>query len=313
MQAMKKGMVIFMKIDRLMAITMYLLNREIVSASTLAERFEVSKRTIQRDIEVLNQAGIPIVATYGAEGGYEIMDGFKLTKQIAGVDDYLNIITALKGLSTAYENDKISETLEKALTIMQSGEQRIFVDFSVAREGVSVKEYLSMIEKAIFDKSSLRIDYVSAEQLVSTRQVEPLALSYQWYAWYLFAYCTRKQDYRLFKLQRIVKCEPVPGIFTKEHGNIEELMKIKSETDQRKYYHIHLLCKNEIRQQVLEYLNGNIIEEHENGDFIITMNVPYERMWFSLLMGFGDQIQVLEPEELKVLLKQKAEGILSIY
>ena len=90
-------------------------------------------------------------------------------------------------------------------------------------------------------------------------------------------------------------------------------MKNKSGSDQRKYYHIRLLCKNEIRQQALEYLSSNTIEEHENGDFIITMNVPFEHMWFSLLMGFGDKVQVLEPDELKAMLKQKAEEILSIY
>ena len=292
---------------------MFLLNRETVSASTLAERFEVSKRTIQRDIDVLNQAGIPVVSTCGADGGYEIMDGFKLTKQIAGVDDYLNIITALKGLSTAYENGKINATLEKALSSMQGGEQRIFIDFTVAREGMHVNEYLRIIEKAIYAKTPLRIEYTNAEQISSMRLVEPLALSYQWYAWYLFAYCTEKKDYRLFKLLRISRCEQIDGVFTKEHGNVELLMKKKSASDDRKYLNIRLLCKKDIRQQALEYLNSNIVEEYKNGDFVITMDAPFERMWFSLIMGFGDQVQVLEPESLKIMLKQKAKEILSMY
>lgn len=302
-----------MKIDRLIAITMFLLNRETVSASALAERFEVSKRTIQRDIEVLNQAGIPIVSTYGSGGGYEIMDGFKLAKQIAGIEDYLNIITALKGLSSAYDNGKINATLEKALTAMQGGEQRIFIDFAVAREGMYVNEYLHQIEEAIHDKTPLSIMYTNVEGRISERIIEPLALSFQWYAWYLFAYCSAKQDYRLFKLPRISGCMPVGGSFSKEHGSVEALMKNASIPDQRKYLHIRLLCKKEIRQQVIEYLNGNIIEERDNGDFIIEKNVPMERMWFSLLLGFGNQVEVLEPDELKMMLKQKAEEILSIY
>lgn len=128
------------------------------------------------------------------------MDGFKLTKQVAGVDDYINIITALKGLITAYSNDKINATLEKALHTMQCGEQKIFVDFSVAREGMLIDEHLRMIEKAIYDKTPLNIEYINAEQMTSSRRVEPLTLSFQWYAWYLFAYCPDKQDYRLFKL-----------------------------------------------------------------------------------------------------------------
>lgn len=303
-----------MKTDRLIAITMYMLNRETVSASTLAERFEVSKRTIQRDIDALNQAGIPIVSTYGSDGGYEIMDGFKLIKQIAGVDDYLNIIIALKGLSSAYDNGKINTTLEKALATMQGGEQHVFIDFTVARERKQVNEHLKMIEKAISAKTLLCIDYTNADGMMSKRTVEPLALSYQWYAWYLFAYCTQKQGYRLFKLPRIVNCRPTAGCFSKQHGNVEELLKTASSPGKRKQFHIRLLCKKEIRQQAIEYLGDNIIEECENGDFILQLNeVPFERMWFSLLLGFGDQVEVLEPDELRAMLKQKVEEILSIY
>lgn len=300
-----------MKIDRLIAITMYLLNREIVSASVLAQRFEVSKRTIQRDIEALNLAGIPIASTYGAEGGYEILDGFKLVKSIAGVEDYLNIITALRGLSTAYESDKVKNTLEKALAAMGRGQQRIFIDFSIAREGIN--RNLAEIEKAVNDKTPLTIEYCNARQVTSTRLVEPLALSYQWYAWYMFAYCHEKRDYRLFKLARITKCQPTSGSFIKEHGSIEQLMKDQSADEESNYHRIRILCSKEIRPQVREYLNFSAIEEQDDGDFIITMDVPLERMWISLVLGFGDKVKVLEPEELKALLRQKAEEILTLY
>lgn len=303
-----------MKIDRLMAVTIFLLNRETVSASALAERFMVSKRTIQRDIDVLDQAGIPIVSTHGANGGYQIMDGFGLTKQIAGSDDCRNIITALRGLCTVYEHGKISTTLEKVLSSLQhGGEQRVFIDFSVAREGIHVNECLRIIEKAIYDKTPLRIEYTNAEQIPSVRLVEPLALSYQWYAWYLYAYCTEKEDYRLFKLPRISRCEPTGGEFSQEHGDVELLMKNMSASDKRECLYVRLLCKKGIRQQALEYLGSNILEEYENGDFVIAIKAPFERMWFSLLMGFGDQVQVLEPDELRTLIKQKAKEILSMY
>lgn len=303
-----------MKIDRLIAITMYLLNRKTVSASALAERFEVSKRTIQRDIDTLNLAGIPVISTYGSDGGYEIMDGFKLTKQIAGIDDYLNIIIALKGLSSAYDNNKINDTLEKALATMQGGEQRVFIDFTIARENKQVNEDLKMIENAISSETLLCIEYSNADGIISRRAIEPLALSYQWYAWYLFAFCTQKQAYRFFKLPRIAKCQPTIGCFSKQHGNIEELMKTSLSPDKRKQFHIMLLCKKSIRHQAMEYLGNNIIEERGNGDFVLLLNeVPFERMWFSLLLGFGNQVEVIAPDELRTMLKQKAEEILSIY
>jgi predicted DNA-binding transcriptional regulator YafY len=302
-----------MKIDRLIAITLYLLNRETVSASVLAERFEVSKRTIQRDIEILCLAGIPIVSTYGTDGGYDIMDGFRLTKQIAGIDDYLNIIIALKGLSSAYDNKKIKATLEKALTIMQGGEQRLFVDFTIAREGAQVNEHLQAIEKAIHEQTPLLLKYTNADNITSERVVEPLALSFQWYAWYMFAYCTLNKSYRWFKLIRIIDCQPTSGFFTKVHDKIDSLMKNNLEHDKRKYYCVRLLCKKEVRLQVMEYLSSNIIEEYNDGNFIIELNVPFERMWFSMILGFGNQVEVIEPPELITMLKQKAEEIMSIY
>lgn len=94
---------------------------------------------------------------------------------------------------------------------------------------------------------------------------------------------------------------------------VEQLIKDNSTKDSRKYFPIRLLCKKETRQQVLEYLKGNIVEERNNGDFVIAMNLPFERMWFSLLLGFGDKVEVLQPEELKSMLKEKAEEIISVY
>jgi predicted DNA-binding transcriptional regulator YafY len=304
-----------MKIDRLIAITLYLLNRGVVSVSELAARFEVSKRTIQRDVDTLNQAGIPITALHGSEGGYEILDGFKLQKQIAGVEDYQNVITGLKGFLTAYESRRVSATLEKMRSVAPQSAQHVFIDLSVAREGQNVDAHMRTIETAIDRATPLQIEYVSADLKSSRRVVEPLALAYQWYAWYLLAFCTLKQDYRLFKLSRISACEPTPGrTFSREHGDVEALLNQQLRADTRRRLEIRLRCKPEVRQAVLEYLTGKILEEEANGDFIYGMCVPEnERMWFSLLLGFGDRVQVLEPEELKARLRHTAEELLSIY
>ena len=302
-----------MKIDRLIGITTYLLNRETVSAAALAARFEVSKRTIQRDIDALNQAGIPIVAMRGAAGGYGIMDGFKLAKQIASADDSLYITIALKGLVSAYGNEKAAATLEKALATLQGGEQRVFVDFGVARERAQVNERLQVIDRAIHAQKPLRILYTDAQDAGSERVVEPLALTYRWYAWYLFAFCTTRQDYRLFKLPRIARCEPLEGAFTRAHGDVETLMQAAGRTNRQRLMHVRLLCKSAIRQQALEYLGANIVEERPGGDFVLAFDAPFERVWFSLRLGFGDQVEALEPPELKTLLKQKALEVLSLY
>lgn len=124
-----------MKTDRLYAITVYLLNHGKTSAAELSRNFEVSVRTIQRDIDSLCQAGIPVIATAGAAGGYEISDSFMLDKQLTTSDDYSYILTALQGLVSAISDPKAKSTLEKVSYMSNTNINGIILDFSVLREG----------------------------------------------------------------------------------------------------------------------------------------------------------------------------------
>jgi predicted DNA-binding transcriptional regulator YafY len=305
-----------MKIDRLIGITMYLLNRNVVSARELAERFEVSVRTIVRDAEVLSIAGIPISSSTGASGGYEILDTFKLNKQITTMEDYLFIITALKGMCSAYDNKKINTTLEKLLTAgnYKDEEQRVFIDFGVVREGENIPKFVREIEEAIRNKSIVEFDYTDSTGQKSHRTVEPLALNYRWYAWYLLAYCTCKNDYRLFKLNRLTDLIVTNHPINYEHGNVPELLEKQWSNDTRRYIPMKLLCKAEARVPIMEYMKGKIVEVRENGDFVmVTHGIENERIWFSLLLGFGDSVEVLEPQEIIDMLKEKTLQIQNLY
>ncbi len=305
-----------MKIDRLIGITMYLLNRNVISAKELAERFEVSVRTIVRDIDALCLAGIPISSSPGASGGYEILDTFKLNKQITTMEDYLFIITALKGMCSAYDNKKINTTLEKMLTAghYKDEEQRVFIDFGVVREGGNIPGLVREIEGAIHNNSIIEFDYSNNAGQKSRRTVEPLALNYRWYAWYLLAYCTCKEDYRIFKLNRLTDLTVTDQTVIREHGNIPELLEKQWNSNTRRPISMKLLCKEEARVAIQEYMKGKIVEERENGDFVMeTYGLENERMWFSLLMGFGDSVKVLEPQEVIDMLKEKTLQIQNLY
>lgn len=305
-----------MKIDRLIGITMYLLNRNIVSARELADKFEVSVRTIVRDVEALSMAGIPISSSTGASGGYEILDTFKLNKQITNIDDYLFIITALKGMCSVYDNKKFETTLEKLLVAgeYKNNNQKVFLDFGVAKEGENIPEYIQAFEDSICDEYMVEFDYTDSGNKTNHRIIEPLALTYKWYAWYLFGYCTYKKDYRIFKLSRISNIFKTKISFTHKHPNVAELMEAQWNNDSCTYWDVKLLCRAEVKMPVMEYLKGKVLEEHENGDFIISLHSPEnERMWFSLLLGFGDKVKVLEPRELKDRLLQKACEIQNLY
>ncbi len=305
-----------MKIDRLIGITMYLLNRNIVSAKELAERFEVSKRTVVRDIETLCMAGIPISSSTGAAGGYELLDTFKLNKQITTVEDYLFIITALKGMCSAYDNRKINNTLEKMLALgkYNDEQQKVFIDFGVVREGDNIPEYVREIEDAMNENVAVSFDYTDSAGGRSRRTVEPLALNYRWYAWYLLAYCTFKNDYRFFKLNRISDLTVTDEPIVHKHENIPVLLDKQWGMDTRKVYRIKMFCKAEVRIPVMEYLKGKILEECPNGDFVMEMHsVENERMWFSLLLGFGDKVEVLEPQEVIDMVREKSAEIQKLY
>lgn len=138
-----------MKIDRLMAIVVYLLNNGRTSAQKLAEEFEISSRTIMRDLESLDQAGIPIQSFYGVEGGYQIMDDFVLEKQVATTHEYDWIVTALKGMASAYANKSLKQTLTKMNNLTNAEGNAISVDFGVASEDYKINEQLMLLEDAI--------------------------------------------------------------------------------------------------------------------------------------------------------------------
>jgi predicted DNA-binding transcriptional regulator YafY len=304
-----------MKTDRLLSIVIYLLNHDTVNAAKLAERFEVSKRTILRDIEQISLAGIPIKSLPGANGGYSIMEGFKLDGRLISTEDQATMITALKGFLSSYGDKRYNATLEKISSILPKQQnQHIFLDFGASGENSEIQWKLKTLEKAIQDKNVVQISYVNALGGSSSRLVEPIALNYRWYAWYLLAYCQTKQDYRIFKLARISELESTSAAFTKQHDDPTMLLEQAFQGIGHRELNITLLCKADVRVQVCEYLDGDIAETLENGDFIMRMNaLEDERMWFAMLLSFGNKVMVLEPDELRTRIDETAENILSLY
>lgn len=304
-----------MKTDRLLSIVIYLLNHDTVSAAKLAERFEVSKRTILRDIEQIALAGIPIKSLPGVNGGYSIMEGYKLDGRIINGEEQASIITALKGFLSSYNDKRYNAVLEKISSILPNQQsQHIILDFGASGENEEIQAKLKTFEKAIYDKRAVQISYVNALGGTSNRIVEPIALNYRWYAWYVLAYCQTKQDNRIFKLIRITELEPTKTPFTKEHGDPAVLLEQAFQGVGRKELDITLLCKADVRVQICEYLDGDIMETLENGDFVMRMYaLEDERMWFAMLLSFGNKIKVLEPEELKTRLTKTAKNILTLY
>ena len=260
-----------MKIDRLMGIVVYLLNNGRTSAQKLAEEFEVSSRTIMRDMESIELAGIPIQSFYGVEGGYQIMDGFVLDKQIATTHDYDWIAATLKG-------------------------KAVSVDLSAAKEDNKINEQLALLEAAIKKKCIVRFSYTNSHDEMKEIQAEPVCLQYKWYNWYLIGYYEKYQDYCMFKLVRMNNLQVTDIKNTKAH-NLSEI-KMKNSNDN--IVHIKLYGKAIIKTKCREYLNGRITREFENGDFEFCFSVPeHETFWFGVILSFGNKAKIIEPQEIK--------------
>ncbi|MHC1750912.1 MAG: helix-turn-helix transcriptional regulator [Cellulosilyticaceae bacterium] len=305
-----------MKIDRLLGITIYLLNHDKVTAGVLAQRYEVSIRTIQRDINTLCMAGIPITTTVGVDGGYRILDTFKMERQLAGQNDYTFIITALRGLISAYENPQIEETLQKieAVATAKGEYTNIILDFSVLKEKQTINKNLEILEKAILDNKTVSFVYTNATNKIAEHEVEPVAVIYKWYNWYLLGYEAIKEDYRLYKLVRMEQLSGTECVQTKKHDNIEKILKAKEQSDRRQYITIKLKCNHHAKMKVIEYMNGSIQEELADGTYLMCLHVPSgEHFWFATLLALGNDVEVIEPIELKQRLCNTCADILKLY
>lgn len=303
-----------MKIDRLLGITIYLLNHNKVTAQRLAEHFEVSIRTILRDIDSLCMAGIPVVSTYGADGGYQISDAFRLERCAAGNTDYSFIITALQGFATAFPSKELTQTLEKLQAASAGTATDVILDFGVLGENTEINKKLTLLDQAIKKKHQVVFTYTNAENQEKKVETEPIAVIYKWYRWYLLSYHPGCQDYRSYKLDRMEQLSISNHKNSLEHNAVHAREQWEQQEDKRTYLQVRLYCKREIKAKCIEYLNGSIEETYDNGDILYRFQVPEkEQFWYGALLSFGNQVQVLEPEELRLRICNTCQEVLQVY
>lgn len=301
-----------MKTERLYAITMYLLNHGRTSASELAQYFEVSPRTIQRDIDSLCMAGIPIISIAGAAGGYEISDRFKLDTAFATSDDYSYILTALQGLVSATSDPKIRQTLEKIVHVSNPNDNGIILDFSTLRE--EDQSVLQLLQTAVAEKHAVTFTYTNNNNETRTHCVEPIAVIYRWYAWYLLAYSRVKNDYRTYKLVRMRDLQITDQPFEREHAAPDAILRQNDQTDSRIYTELLMKCSAHAKARVTEYLKGTITQEFSNGDVLMKATVvENEQFWLGTLLSLGDSVEVIAPEAIRRRLLKSAQEIISLY
>ena len=298
-----------MKIDRLIAIITVLLQQEKVTAPELAERFEVSRRTINRDIEDICKAGIPLVTTRGYGGGVSVADGYKINQTLFTEDELQTVLTALKGIDSVSKTSYLARLSDKLFC--KGGAELVMQDVIVidlaSHNQKPLTEKIDAIKKAIWEKRQIAFQYHSnkGEQ---KRRIEPYRLVFQWSSWYVFGYCLDRQAFRLFKLNRLWELEILSELFTGRDIPAEEL-NFGKYFDNRKFHLKALFSKSEKSRLIDEY-GICCYSEDAAGRLLFEWDfVSYENMreW---IFSFGDKVTVLEPELLRDDRIRQADNIL---
>lgn len=287
-----------MKNNRLFKILYYVLEKGKVTANELAEKYEVSIRTIYRDIDVLSSAGIPIYATQGKGGGIEIADDFVLKKSFLSENEQEQILIALKGLELTnkeYEN----ELLTKLTALFKTKNTNwIEVDFTNWQRSKSYDELFKDIKSAIINKNIVRFIYFSSNKKETSRKVKPIRLLFKGWDWYVYAFCLSRNDFRYFKLSRIKEFEILPNTFEDDFDSIV----LKKEIEYEETVFVKVKYDREMAFRVYDEVSS-AIEEDEDGSLYATVELPNDYNLYNYIFSYGDAAEVLEPKEIRDKIK----------
>lgn len=300
-----------MKIDRLIGILSILLQMEKVTAPYLAEKFEVSRRTINRDIEALCKAGIPLVTTQGAGGGISIMDGYRVDKTLLTSSDMQAILAGLRSLdsvagSSRYQQlmDKFSPGHESVLT----SSQHILIDLSSWYKS-SLAPKIELIQAAIDSKEMIEFAYY-APAGEGIRKIEPYLLVFQWSSWYVWGYCVTRNDYRLFKLNRMPDVKSTGEKF--EPRDLPEF-RIEKETVFPAEITVKALLEPSYKWRLIEDYGIESFQVQEDGRLLFQFGFMDKESVFGWILSFADHAELLEPAELREELQKLLCGMQKKY
>ena len=300
-----------MKIDRLIGVLSVLLQEEKTTAPELAERFEVSRRTINRDIEDLCKAGIPIRTVQGTGGGISIMDGYRMDRTILTSKDMQMILAGLRSLDSVSGSSYYGQLMEKiqaGSSEFISGKDSILIDLSSwYRESLAPK--IETIQDGIENRHMLTFRYY-APSGESDRTVEPYYLVFRWSSWYLWAWCCDRKDYRLFKLNRMVHVREKDTVFVCREAALPDLSDEKIFPGGIK---VKALFEADQKWRLVEEFGPACFTEYGDGRLLVTVDYTDMESLVTWLMTFGDKVEVLEPKEARNEIARMANKMAMIY
>lgn len=301
-----------MRIDRLIGILSILLQKEKISAPELAEHFEVSRRTINRDIEELCKAGIPIVTWQGQGGGISIMDGYRIERTLLTNKEMQDILAGLRSLDSVNGTNRYLQLMEK-LSVDSSdfmtGNQSVLIDLSSWYQ-TTLASKIELIRSAIDSKRELEFVYYSPKG-ENTRQIEPYYLIFKWSSWYVWGWCKIRQDFRLFKLNRMEGLSIGENSF---EGRSCPLPDLRDSTVFSGGMEVKALFRPEYKWKLVEEYGGNCYTELEDGRLLFQTNTFANKDYLiDWIFSFRDGVELIEPEEIRVEIKEVLEAMRDQY
>ena len=300
-----------MKIDRLIGILSILLQEEKTTAPKLAERFEVSRRTINRDIEDLCMAGIPISTTQGTGGGISIMDGYRMDRTILTSKEMQMILAGLRSLDSVSGSRNYSQLMEKiqaGSSELISGRDSVLIDLSSWYK-TSLAPKITTIQDAIENRHLLEFHYY-APSGESKRSIEPYYVVFKWTSWYVYGWCRKRKDYRLFKLNRMDQVRETEQSFSCRNAPVPDLT---SELAFPRNIILKALFEPDMKWRLVEEFGTDCYEVQDDGRLLLVRDYSDMENLTMWMLTFGDKVEVLEPVEVREKLKNMAESMIRKY
>ncbi|CAH0119683.1 MULTISPECIES: YafY family protein [unclassified Paenibacillus] len=299
------------KVERLISIIMILLKKDVVSTKQFAQLFNVSKRTILRDMETLSLSNIPIYSVNGVHGGYGIMDEYKFDKRLLSSSDLENILTALGGLEQILISEEVELTIKKIESMVSSLSPKGSIQLSFYDWGgrSEIRQALKTCQEAIAKRRFISFDYLDKNGTNTNRIVEPYQLHFSEASWYLKGFCLQRMRYRTFKLSRIDHLTMDEKTFSPRDDLLEQ--------EREASYHpelvaVRALISPSVKDHFIERYGRKSIENYSSEFFLATITVPQNSIGFQFLASFGTNLKIVEPktyvEDFRNYLKKMMEN-----
>jgi len=307
------------KVERLVSIIMLLLEKERIGAQELADMFEVSPRTIYRDIDAINLAGIPVLATSGVGGGFEIMQNYKIDKKIFSTADLSAILMGLSNLSGMVRGEELVNALAKVKSFIPADRAKdievkasqILIDLSPWTGNRNIQPYLEIVKTAIQERRLLSFAYIDRHSTATERTAEPGQLVLKGGQWYWQGYCRARKDFRLFKISRMSRLRMreesfTPRAYPKPQLDIADMVARMQTT-------ITLRIHKSIMDRILDLCEYERFAPDGNEHYLVAFPFIENDYYYDLLLGFGEKCECLGPPHIREELKRRTRKLAEIY